>query len=72
MTDDAWRTLPIVRVCARGHAAVTYLATRGQPEPLCPACAVRGRPIAPPQTEPSARPEGPWDRNYDNTTGEKR
>ena len=66
MIDESWRRLQVVRVCANGHPAVTYLAQRDQPEPLCPSCAVRdsrGRLIAPPQTEPPERPDGPWDRN---------
>jgi hypothetical protein len=64
--DESWRRLQVVRVCAKGHAAVTYLAKRNEPEPLCPACAVRdmsGRLIAPPQTEPAVRAPGPWDSN---------
>lgn len=33
-----WRQNTLIRVCAKGHAAVTYVAKRDQPEPPCPAC----------------------------------
>jgi len=42
--SEAWRTIPVVRICAKGHPAITYVVKRNEPEPPCPACAAKPKP----------------------------
>jgi hypothetical protein len=37
-SNETWRQQILIRVCAHGHSAITYIAKRTQPEPPCPVC----------------------------------